>query len=378
VKKASYDKYRNSRFDVQFATDRAEQLTRFAVRKVAFANVAANWDTVDPPCLHVELFNNLGGGAFGPFESVFLMKFALNFKAKTFDDLVLGLNSQYPLTSNGVVLYQKIGYVPPSASALHSWFGPLEVGSNKHAVSLTSALTGTLFNGRVLFARTGVSNAELNLNANSVIVIHTNESLKNSIPASVVNGGTTYSLVSAYPSVSPALPEALEADTAQSILGFDVPVTLSTQAGYTTDYGEYVYNLNKVASLYLCSQRLSGTSRAYETMRAPVKQAICSIPVSGQMDSFISYEPMEPTVFIMTADEQLSSVDFSLRYPNGNLVELGANSLEIELEVETVDISNNNQTVMEDSIRLPRFNVYDTQVLLGSNKKRTRSYGSRI
>lgn len=344
IKKQSYDKYRNSNFINQFATDRSEQLTRFCVRSVKFANVAAPWDVTNPPSIYFQV-------------GLYLYQIPLNFKVTTFAELVAALKLATLSNGSGVVDSTKI--IPLSGApalvlpASHSIFGDNTDNQTLIQLSLSSS---SLAKNRIYFYRRGTDFP------GSTYIIHTQFSLSNSPAASVPS---PYNRT-----------DALSVDTASAILGLELPCVLASASNSFT--ADYVYNLVGASTLFLCSQRLSTCTRAYETIRCLVKQCILTVPVAQLTNSYIVYEPTDPTVFVSTGDEALNTIDFSLRYENNNLVDLGANALEIELEVETVDIKNGTRSTMNETIHLPRFNAYDTQMLLGQAKKRARSFGFTV
>lgn len=345
VKQQTYNQYRHSSFTNQFTTDRTEQLTRFCVRAVKFANIAAPWDTSDPPAIYVEFFNTADS------QSVWLAKVPLAFKTTTINEFILALKQASKISGGSIVTLTGSA---ASAGVANGIFTDGIDGAIKISVS-----TDPLKKNRIAF-----EHVNGHFPVGKTCVIHTTFSLGNS-PA-VGSFNSTYSTIKG---------NALDVNAASSILGLETPISLSIGQNPASQVANYVYNLAGSSTMYLCSQRLSTASRAYETIRCPVKQCILTIPVAQTTDSYVMYAPIDPTVFVCTGDEQLTSVDFSLRYENGNLVFLGDNALEIELEVETVEINNNIQAQMRESIHLPRVNTYDTQLLLGQSKKRARSSG---
>jgi hypothetical protein len=175
--------------------------------------------------------------------------------------------------------------------------------------------------------------------------------------------------------------KAFEIDTAEAIFGLVAPVVLSNNTpinGNTITLIDiapaFKPNIQPEQVFYLCSQRLSTASRSFPANMADISSSIALIPVGGKLNLWVDYDNIDATEYVCSGDDQLSEIDFSLRYHTGGLVDLGSNDWTIEVEIETVLLKNTSRRQMTESIQLPNYNAYATTQLLGQGKK--RSFGS--
>ena len=172
-----------------------------------------------------------------------------------------------------------------------------------------------------------------------------------------------------------APPESSTNANGLAILGFPRLGTFMPQTAPNFSVSStFVPNLSgSNGSFYLTSNALQAAARSSKPVVGPFQNVIASFYPNGQTLTEVNVIFSEPTIYSTAQGNRLDDFDLQLRYETGTPLDLGANEMEVELEVEIMDLTNTSAVRMREAIAMPVIRPFDTQKVFQS----TFSTGSR-
>jgi hypothetical protein len=153
-----------------------------------------------------------------------------------------------------------------------------------------------------------------------------------------------------------------------AILGFPRLGTFMPQTSPSFSVSStFVPNLSgSNGSFYLTSNALQAAARSTKPVVGPFQNVIASFYPNGQNLTEINVLFTEPTIYSTAQGNRLDDFDLQLRYETGTPLDLGANEIEVELEMEIMDLTNTSAVRMREAIGLPVIRPYETQKVFQS------------
>lgn len=313
-------------FRCQIDLPRNQDVFRFAIRRVTFPNVANPWDLTDAPYLYFRVQNTTAN-----WSGVYRVRLTYRWTEK--------IHVAASVANDFVEDGQLLDLMRTKAERVTVETGSAPAGSDTDFTTLMAKLDIYFSGNQLTFAVENPSDLILT-------VLGMEESAA---------GG-----------------DQPPSHYANNILG--ISQTIGPLNSNQTQTAKFPVNLTGLLHVYLTSTILTATARSMRPVFAPVENCLTVIPVASTYLTLVDHRPEAPTVWNCNQDNHWDVVDFQLRYDTGNVVDLGGNDIEIEIEFEVMEQFNPPMRQMKEAIYVPFVNTFDTTKLL--LKRDNRSWGS--